>query len=74
VESPPSSPSSSTHSYGKWTKGFADWQAFDEVTSHPSGAASVTHGKQPTAPKDEKEDDEDYLSGFEDEDKDEDDE
>jgi hypothetical protein len=67
VESP-SSPSSGTHSYGKWSKGFVDWQAFDEVTSHPFGASSVSHGKQPMAPEDDKEDDKDYISGFEDED------
>jgi hypothetical protein len=74
VESPPSSPSSGTYSYGKWSKGFADWQAFDEVTSHPTVAASVAQGKKPMAPQDDKEDDEDYISGFKDEDEDEDDE
>jgi hypothetical protein len=66
VESPPSSPSFDTYSYGKWSKGLTDWQAFDEVTSHPSGTASVAQGKQPMATEDDEEDDEDYISGFKD--------
>jgi hypothetical protein len=47
VESTPSSSSSGTHSYGMWSKGLMDWQAFDEVTSHPSGTANVAQGNKP---------------------------
>jgi hypothetical protein len=70
VELPPFSSSSDTHSYGKWSKGLTDWQAFEEVTS---GTSNVPHGKKPMAPEDIEEGDEDYNTGSEDdvEDKDE---
>jgi hypothetical protein len=74
VESTPSSSSSGTHSYGKWSKGLADWQAFEEVTSHPSGTENVAQGKKPMGPEDNEDDDEDYNSGFEDDAEDEDEE
>jgi hypothetical protein len=64
VESPPSSFSSSIYSYGKWSKGFADWHAFDEVTSYPTVAASVAQGKKPMTSQDDKEDDEEFITGF----------
>jgi hypothetical protein len=67
VASPPSSSSSGTQSYGKWSKGLTDWQAFEEVTS---GTANVSQGKKPMAP----EDDEDYNTGSEDDAEDEDEE
>jgi hypothetical protein len=69
VESPPSSSSSDTHSYGKWSKGLTDWQAFEEVTS---GTSNVPHGKKPMAPEDIEEGDEDYNTGSEDDAEDED--
>jgi hypothetical protein len=69
VESPPSSSSSGTHSYGKWSKGLTDWQAFEEVTS---GTSNVPHGKKPMAPGDIEEGDEDFNAGSEDEAEDED--
>jgi hypothetical protein len=71
VESHPSSSSSGTHSYGKWSKGLTDWQAFDEVTS---GTSNGPHGKKPMAPEDIEEGDEDYNTGSEDDAEDEDEE
>jgi hypothetical protein len=71
VESPPSSSSSGTHSYGKWSKGLTDWQAFEEVTS---GTSNVHHGKKPMESDDIEEGDEDFNAGSEDEPEDEDDE
>jgi hypothetical protein len=70
VESTPSSSSSGTHSYGKWSKGLTDWQAFEEVTS---GTDNVPHGKKPMAPEDDEDDDENYNSGSEEDAEDEDD-
>jgi hypothetical protein len=66
VESTPFPSSSGTHSYGKWSKGLTDWQAFEEVTSHPFGTEHVAQGKKPMAPEDNEDDDEDYNLGFED--------
>jgi hypothetical protein len=71
VESTPSSSSSGTHSYGKWSKGLIDWQAFEEVTS---GTDNVPYGKMPMAPEDDEDGDENYNSGSEDDAEDEDDE
>jgi hypothetical protein len=71
VESPPSSSSSGTYSYGKWSKGLTDWQAFEEVNS---GTSNVRHGKKPMASEDIEEGDEDFDAGSEDEPEDEDDE
>jgi len=71
VGSHPSSSSSGTHSYGKWSKGLTDWQAFEEVTS---GTSNVRHGKKPMASDDIEEGDEDFNAGSEDEPEDEDDE
>jgi hypothetical protein len=71
VESPPSSSSSGTHFYGKWSKGLTDWQAFEEVTS---GTSNVCHGKKPMASDDIEEGDEDFDAGSEDEPEDDDDE
>jgi hypothetical protein len=68
VESPPSSLSSDTHSYGKWSKGLTNWQAFEEVTS---GTSNVRHGKKPMASEDIEEGDEDFDAGSEDEPEDE---
>jgi hypothetical protein len=58
VQSPPPTLSSGTYSYGKWSKGFADWQAMDEVTSQLTKPSSVAEGKKPMDDKDE---DEDYI-------------
>jgi hypothetical protein len=71
VESPPSSSSSGTHSYGKWSKGLTDWQDFEEVTSD---TANVPHGKKPMAPEDDEEGDENYNTSSEDDAKDKDEE
>jgi hypothetical protein len=71
VESTPSSSSSGTHSYGKWSKGLIDWQAFEEVTS---STANVPHGKEPMALEDDEDGDEDYNIGSEDDAEDEDEE
>jgi hypothetical protein len=71
VESPTSSYSFGTHSYGKWSKGLTDWQAFEEVTSD---TVNVPHGKKPMAPEDVVEGDEDYNTGSEDDPEDEDEE
>jgi hypothetical protein len=56
VQSPPSTVSFGTYSYGKWSKGFADWQAMDEVTSHLTEPSSVAEGKKPMGDEDEDED------------------
>jgi hypothetical protein len=56
VESAPSTPSSDTYSYGKWSKGFADWQAFDDDTSHLTEQSTVDEGKKPMGDEDEDED------------------
>jgi hypothetical protein len=73
VESTLSSSSSGTHSDGKWSKGMPDWQAFEEVTSHPSGTKNVAQGKKPMAPKDNEDDDVEYNSSSEDDAKEDDD-
>jgi hypothetical protein len=71
VESTPSSSSSDTHSYCKWSKGLTDWQAFEELTSD---TANVPHGKEPMAPEDDEDGDEDYNTSSKDDAEDEDEE
>jgi hypothetical protein len=65
VESPPAQESSGTYSIGKWSKGFVDWKAFDEVTSHLTEPSSVAQGNKTMGDEDE---DEDFNADASDED------
>ena len=58
--------SSTTLSYGKWSKGLVNWKDFEDVTSAPS--SSTTHGKAPAQDDDEDDDDYEEDNGGNDED------